>query len=282
MKTYQVKRPAALDLNSWDHEFHNVMLGDTVRMDAFKVAIQSQVKQGDVVVDLGTGTGILAKIALEAGASKVYGIEFNKDILDVAKRDLKEFGDRFVPILGNSLNVELPERVDVIISETIGNFADNENCVLFLKDAKKRFLKDGGIMIPNSVIQMMAPVSVPIVQEKIDQMDSLNYYETVIPKEDYVSKPAEVNEFVFDQDEEVEYSKSVIFHIERDVKITGFKGWFIAGLTNSFVLDTEVVKEDSSWNHFYVPCEVDMSKGDMLKIYVKKHGNDYQIISKKI
>jgi protein arginine N-methyltransferase 1 len=282
METYQVKRPAALDLNSWDHEFHNVMLGDTVRMDAFKVAIQSQVKQGDVVVDLGTGTGILAKIALEAGASKVYGIEFKKDILDVAKRDLKEFGDRFVPILGNSLNVELPERVDVIISETIGNFADNENCVLFLKDAKKRFLKDGGIMIPNSVIQMMAPVSVPIVQEKIDQMDSLNYYETVIPKEDYVSKPAEVNEFVFDQDEEVEYSKSVIFHIERDVKITGFKGWFIAGLTNSFVLDTEVVKEDSSWNHFYVPCEVDMSKGDMLKIYVKKHGNDYQIISKKI
>lgn len=284
MKTYEVKRPAALDLDSWNHEFHDVMLGDTVRMNAFKIAIQSQVKEGDVVLDLGTGTGILAKIALEAGASKVYGIEFNKDILDVARKDLKKFGNRFVPILGNSINVELPERVDVVISETIGNFADNENCVLFLKDAKKRFLKNSGIMIPNSVIQMMAPVSVPIVQEKIGQMDSLNYYETVIPRENYVAGAVVVNEFLFDEYEDIEYNKRVIFHInKKDTLITGFKGWFVAKLDDNVVIDTEEVKEDSSWNHFYIPIKpLHVVGGADIRVWIKKYNGDYQITCKSI
>jgi predicted RNA methylase len=139
MKTYEVKRPAAFDLDSWDESFHDLMLNDSVRMDTYKKAIKEQVRQGDVVVDLGTGTGILAKWALEAGADKVYGIEFNEKTLAIAKNNLSYFGDKFIPILGNSLNVNLPEKADIIISETIGNFADNESCVLFLKDAKKRF-----------------------------------------------------------------------------------------------------------------------------------------------
>jgi protein arginine N-methyltransferase 1 len=277
MKTYEVKRPAAFDLDSWDESFHDLMLNDSVRMNAYKKAIKEQVRQGDIVVDLGTGTGILAQWALEAGASKVYGIEFNENTLEIAKDNLVLFGDRFIPVLGNSLNVNLPERVDIIISETIGNFADNENCVLFLKDAKKRFLKKDGIMIPQSISQMLVPVYSPRIQDGISAMEQLDYYEAVIPKEDHVASSICTNLFMFDQDEEIEYTKKEVFSLYPGTNnITGFKGWFVAQLSESVKISTETVAEDSSWNNFYFPLSANVLEKD-LNISLKRHNGDYEI-----
>ncbi len=285
MKKYEVKRPAAMDLNVWQMDFHEVMLADTVRMEAFRWAIYEVVKPGDVVVDLGTGTGILSQMAFEAGASKVYGIEFNKDILEVAKQQLGSFGERFIPILGNSLNVELPEKVDVIISETIGNFADNENNILFLKDAKKRFLKSGGVMIPQKVSQILVPVESSQVEENIKNagLGKLNYFETVIPGDDYAADAQVVNLFCFEGGDTIEYAKEVNFNLKFDAtSITGFKGWFKAELSPSVVLDTEFVEENSSWNHFYVstPRMFSGSQKDVC-VQVEKKDGCYKITNKK-
>lgn len=283
MKVYEVKRPAALDMNSWGQDFHDIMLADTQRMSAFRSAIHSQVRQGDVVVDLGTGTGILAKFAFEAGASKVYGIDFNKDILETAKQNLSEFGSKFVPVLGNSLNIELSEKADVVISETIGNFADNENCVLFLKDAKSRFLKEGGIMIPSRIDQMLVPVNTPDVDNKITDLDRIDYFETVIPKSDHVANPVKVHEFAFDEGEDVEYDRKVTFHLDKESAITGFKGWFVAKLSNDVTINTEEVGNDSSWNHFYMPAKRLECKTDTnIQTWIKKHNGNYKITYKII
>jgi protein arginine N-methyltransferase 1 len=105
MKTYEVQKPAALEIDVWGEAFHKTMLEDTQRMKAFEDAIKEVVIPGSVVVDLGTGTGILAKWALEAGAARVYGIEVNSSILDIALSNLSGFGDRFIPMLGNSLHI---------------------------------------------------------------------------------------------------------------------------------------------------------------------------------
>lgn len=258
-----------MELNEWDMEFHNLMLNDSVRMQSFKKAIFEVVQSGDVVCDLGIGTGILAEWALEAGASKVYGIDFNKKMIDTAKDKLSKFGDKFIPLLGNSLDIELPERVDVLISETIGNFADNENCVEFLKDAKQRFLKIDGIMIPSALEQMLVPVHSPSLVESIKLQKPLNYYETVIPKGDYLSDPILVNKFDFEQNNPVEYDKEFIIKLNKNDLITGFKGWFIAQLSLSVILNTEEVGEDSSWNHFYYPISETKIDGEV-KISIRR------------
>ena len=93
----QVWFPLSEDILSWDDDFHELMLRDYIRMVAYEKAIKEAVKPGMVVADLGTGTGILALWALEAGAEKVYGIDVNKDRIPQAQERIRKAGyaDRF-------------------------------------------------------------------------------------------------------------------------------------------------------------------------------------------
>jgi type I protein arginine methyltransferase len=137
----QVWLPASEQLMEWDAQFHDLLLGDELRMAAFRAAIDEVIFPGCTVLDLGTGTGILAEWALRAGAGTVYGIELNASLLESAVERIAAAGysSRFSPVLGVSFDVNLPESVDVIVSETMGNLADNEGFVDILKDARRRF-----------------------------------------------------------------------------------------------------------------------------------------------
>jgi protein arginine N-methyltransferase 1 len=87
------------------------MIADTVRMRAYTAALRAAVKPGDVVLDIGTGTGIFALLACQYGASKVYAIEPN-DNIQVARKLAREngFQDRIEFIQDLSTKVDLPER----------------------------------------------------------------------------------------------------------------------------------------------------------------------------
>src|SRR3546814_9983036 len=63
---------------------HEEMLSDSVRVDAYHRAISRNVGPGDVVLDLGTGTGLLAFLASRAGARTVYAVE-HSDFIEVAR-----------------------------------------------------------------------------------------------------------------------------------------------------------------------------------------------------
>src|SRR5918911_667206 len=60
----QVWLPASEQLMEWGESFHDLLLGDELRMTAFRAAIDEVVWPGSTVLDLGTGTGILAEWAL--------------------------------------------------------------------------------------------------------------------------------------------------------------------------------------------------------------------------
>jgi protein arginine N-methyltransferase 1 len=131
---------------------HIKMLNDKNRTNSFINAIKKIVQQDDVVVDIGTGTGILAIAAAKAGARKVYAIESGA-IADVADETIKREGlsDVITLLRGWSTEVELPEKADVLISEILGNNPYNENILRTFKDAKERLIKPEARIIPENV-----------------------------------------------------------------------------------------------------------------------------------
>src|SRR5690349_22020599 len=70
---------------------HRTLLDDRVRTDAFASAIARVVRPGDVVLDLGSGTGVLAILACRAGARRVFAVE-QGHIADVAAMLVKDNG----------------------------------------------------------------------------------------------------------------------------------------------------------------------------------------------
>jgi protein arginine N-methyltransferase 1 len=126
------------------------MMEDRARMQAYAAAITA-LCPGRTVCEVGLGLGPLSLMALRAGAKKVYGVELDPEAVELATRVIRANGfdaSRFEALQGLSMKVELPEKVDVLISETLDSMGIGENTALFMNDAK-RFLKDGGVFLPS-------------------------------------------------------------------------------------------------------------------------------------
>ncbi len=93
---------------------HARTLHDDRRTGDYLAALAAAVRPGDVVLDLGTGRGVLAIAAVRAGARRVYAVEAS-DIAEVAERVFAANGvqDRVELIVGWSRQIELPEPADL-------------------------------------------------------------------------------------------------------------------------------------------------------------------------
>lgn len=141
-----------------DLYLHEMMLADRVRVDAYRDAIDKYVNEDDVVIDLGTGTGILAFLAAARRPRKVYGID-HSTILDLARRVRDDNGLACVELLKvNSRKFEPPEKVDVIIQEQMGHALFDERMVPNVVDLRRRLLKPGGRILPSRFELYLDPV----------------------------------------------------------------------------------------------------------------------------
>ena len=109
---------------------------DPEKMHAYEAALVRNVKD-KVVCDIGTGPGILAYIALKAGAKKVYCIEDNEESINTAKLNLKEFGDRAVFIQKDAGIISYPEDIEYTIHEVLGSLVYDENILRIAKALHK-------------------------------------------------------------------------------------------------------------------------------------------------
>jgi type I protein arginine methyltransferase len=137
---------------------HDDMLADRARVDTYFEAIDKHVRQGDEVVDLGTGTGLLSCFAARAGASLVHAVEYGP-IIDAAQNVAKENGITNIAFHRvSSREFSLPHRVDVIVHEQLGAALFNEHVVANVVDLRDRLLKEGGLILPHRLRLFVAPV----------------------------------------------------------------------------------------------------------------------------
>ncbi len=135
---------------------HAEMLFDEERVGKYSDAIRQIVRKGDIVADIGTGTGLLTFLCLQAGAARVHAIERSPAIRWA--RLLAEqngFADRVVFHYQDSRFCDLPEKVNVVVSELIGHIAFEEGMAESLYDAKERFLVPMGVMMPEKAENMI-------------------------------------------------------------------------------------------------------------------------------
>jgi len=145
-----------------DPRTHVAMLDDVARTSAFLAAIQETVREDDVVVDIGTGTGVLAVAAANAGARKTYAIEASAMASTAAALCVRNgVSDRVEVLRGWSSRVTLPERATVMVTETLGSDPLEEHILSIALDAKKRLLVAGARVIPAELRIYGVVVEVP-------------------------------------------------------------------------------------------------------------------------
>jgi SAM-dependent methyltransferase len=126
------------------------MVRDPHRTPALLRAVAQAVRPGDIVIDIGTGLGILAIAAAKAGAHCVWALDVDRGALQAARRNAEAAGVgrqiTFLHLL--SFDARLPARADLLLCETVGSFAFDENILATLADAKRRLAKEGARIVP--------------------------------------------------------------------------------------------------------------------------------------
>lgn len=147
------------------------MLDDAVRTGAYHNAIMAHAAdfKDKTVIDVGTGTGILAMFAAKAGAKKVYAIEGSPVLAKAAKRVVEKngFGHIIEVVSGKVETINIPEMADIIVSEPMGFWLFNEQMIQSYLIAKEKWLKPDGLMFPESAHLYVAPLKMDILHEEM-------------------------------------------------------------------------------------------------------------------
>jgi protein arginine N-methyltransferase 1 len=276
-------------------EFHRSMLVDSVRMQSHLRAILKTVKPGDIVLDIGSGTGVLACIACMAGARRVYAVE-QGPIVELAKSICRQngFQDRVIFLNDWSTNINLPEPVDVIVTETIGNIGFEEGILGWIIDAKARLLAAGGRIVPNSVDLVAAPVEhAENYDFYIDTWNrsfcTLNFAParslavntmlwTELSPASFLSEPAVLIHTQMNQAATTVLSGEASFSAGREGILHGIGCWFAAELAPGITLSNAPPLKTPSWSHHFLPLErpLPVSAGDRLDVRIQANGNSAQ------
>jgi len=159
-----------------EFEIHRTMIRDLVRTQAFRQAIDAAVRPGDIVLDVGAGSGILSLFAARAGAACVYAVEQTSiAVLAQEMATANGVADIVQVIQGDITELELPGCVDVIVSEWLGGFGIDEGMLPPVITARDRWLKPGGVMIPDSVTAWVALVHDRYLAETVDFLQENPY-----------------------------------------------------------------------------------------------------------
>ncbi|MDG4549093.1 MAG: methyltransferase domain-containing protein [Candidatus Contendobacter sp.] len=275
-------------------EEHLGYVADRIRLEQFRSAIAQVIRAGDRVTDLGCGSGILGLLCLHAGAGRVYGID-STAMLEVARETFSRAGwtERATLIRGHSHRVELPERVDLVICDHVGYFGFDYDIAHTLQDARRRFLKSGGALIPARIRLQLGAVESENCRNKAEgwraagvpaefhwlRQHTVNARHAVeLPPEAVLGAPAGLGDIDLRADHPDFFSWTVELPIERDGVMHGLAGWFECELAeNVWMTNSPLAGRRINRHQAFLPIDeaVPVRAGDTVKARVMARPTDH-------
>jgi hypothetical protein len=146
------------------------MLMDRVRVDQYAAAIAKVVKPGDVVLDIGSGNGLLALLAARAGARKVYAVERSEATRFVNAHAAENGIAGVIEVVHGDMGTDteviaaaLKEKANVVVGELLGNFGPDEGQQTSYRAAVP-FVRPDATYIPSRCKLLFAPTHVDYVE----------------------------------------------------------------------------------------------------------------------
>lgn len=159
-----LREAAELILTRGIPSFHRPMLADEARNDAYARAI-ARAASGRMVLDIGTGSGLLAMLAARAGARRVVACEANPALAATAREIVAANGlESVVEIVGRhstklEVDPDLGGPADLVITEIFGNDLVGEGALAAIADALGRLASDEAQIIPARAVVRIALAS---------------------------------------------------------------------------------------------------------------------------
>lgn len=267
--------------------FHRVLVSDTYCQSRYRQAILRRVKPGDRVLDLGTGTGIHALFACEAGASRVYAVE-EGEVIELARELARAngFGDRMVFLKGLSSQVQLPEKVDVVVTHL-----GFDGTLRFLIEAKERFLKTGGVAIPCMLELFCAPLEAPGAYDEVIDFWGRGHYGVDfsalrdvavsevhwidVTSDQFLAPPGRVVGLDLREAREASMGGEAVFRASRGGTLHGVVAWYTLWLDEETPLSTAppLVLPSPLWGQSFFPIQrqVEVQQGDRIAVRLKAY-----------
>jgi protein arginine N-methyltransferase 1 len=260
------------------------MISDTVRAGAYAEALRRTVKPGSVV------------LACQLGAKRVYAIEL-QEIIQVARENaaVNRCADRIEFIEDSSTSITLPEPVDVIVSDLHGTVSLYSRHIPSIVDARRRFLKPGGVLIPRVETLWAAVVEMPYYYKKIVHPWESNILEIPLGPgrrlavndvqparptlEELLAPPKLWTTLDYSTIDEPDVSGELSWTIDRDGVGHGIVVWFNSDLADGVSFSNAPGEPDTIYGTLFFPWihPVQLAKGETVcvQLEAKLTGKDY-------
>jgi amino acid adenylation domain-containing protein len=242
---------------TYDDTRYDLMSTDEERLRYFRSAFQ-RVAQGKIVLDLGTGRdAILARLAVEAGAKKVYAVEILEKPCHEARQLVARLGleDRITVLQGDARRLRLPEPAEVIVAEVTGYVGGAEGLEQLVHQTTPLHLSPTGVVVPGRVETKVAAVALPEEFLRAPRFSKLagEYVERLFQRtgrrydvplgvtgtspEYFRSTVGVFEDLDFTRPTPIAYERELRLTITQDAIIDGFLLWVNLHLTPEDVID---------------------------------------------
>jgi protein arginine N-methyltransferase 1 len=178
-------------------------------------------------------------------------------------------------------------KTDLVISETLGNFATEEHIIENMEDAK-RFLKPGGMLIPENLRQFIVPLTSPRVLKDIDIWKQVegnldlrsvreyalqNLYVEKVQKGDLLPGGDALklwDTIDFRKKNRSVRTGEVSWRASKNLTVYGFAAFWECDLVSGITLSTSPFSSSTHWDQIVLPLlkEIKCVKGDTLKLKI--------------